>query len=157
MHSSQVSKRLNVDSHLKYVFIKDASHASIGGLDNITDHMWKPQQTYAILDLEVECVWDTLKPLFVNDIVKAHSDRVKEQLLLTLNGAFSILANIFFYLTSSFALRNFRIFPLSSPRIDSQMAVVFTWYWPSTGLTSGTPKCLSGLITSIPLPVLIVS
>ena len=95
MHSSHVPKRLNIDSHLKYVFIKDELHASFGNIDNITDHTSKPQQTHVILDLEVECVWDTLKPMFVNDLVKSHSDRIKEQPLLTLSRTFSILANNF--------------------------------------------------------------
>ena len=95
MHGSHVPTKLNVDSHLKYVFIMDELYASLGGIDNITNHMWKPPQRYAILDLELECVWDTLKPMFVNDLVESHSDCIKEQPLLTLCGAFSILANNF--------------------------------------------------------------
>ncbi len=50
---------------------------------------------YVILDLELECVWDTLKPTFLNDLVKLLSDCIKEQSLFTLDGAFSILANAF--------------------------------------------------------------
>ena len=68
---------------------------SLGGLDNITDYTWKCLQRYVILDLEVECVWDTPQPMFVNDHVKSRSDCIKEQPLLTLCGAFSILANNF--------------------------------------------------------------
>ena len=50
---------------------------------------------YVILDLELECVWDTLKPTFLNDLVKLLSDCIKEQSLFTLDSAFSILANAF--------------------------------------------------------------
>ena len=50
---------------------------------------------YAILDLELECIWDTLKPTFLNDFVKLLSDCIKEQPLFALNGTFSILANAF--------------------------------------------------------------
>ena len=155
MYSSHAPTKLNVDSRLKYVFIMDESHASLGGIDNITDPTWKPPQTYVILDLELECVWDTHKPMFVNDLIKSHSDRIKERPLLTLNGAFSILANNFE--TNQFLYaEELRNFLLSSPGIHSQMAVVFTWCWPSTGLTSWTLKHLLEIITSIPLSVLIV-
>jgi hypothetical protein len=70
MHSSHVPTKLNVDVH-----------ASLGGIDNITDHTWKPPQTLVILDLELECIWDTLKPTFPNDLVKLLSDCIKEHAL----------------------------------------------------------------------------
>jgi hypothetical protein len=48
-----------------------------------------------ILDLELECILDTLKPTFLNDLVKLLSDCIKEQPLFTLDGVFSIPANAF--------------------------------------------------------------
>jgi hypothetical protein len=50
---------------------------------------------YTILDLELECVRDALKPTFLNDLVKSLSDCIKEQPLFNLNNAFSIPANAF--------------------------------------------------------------
>jgi hypothetical protein len=95
MHSSHVPAKLNNGSRLKYVFIMDDLHASFGGFDNITNRTWKPPQMYAILDHELECIRDTLKPTFVNDHVELLSDHTKEQPPLTLGGAFSILAKTF--------------------------------------------------------------
>ncbi len=69
--------------------------AFFGGTNNITNCTWKTTQTYTILDLELECIRDNLKPVFLNDLVEPLSDRIKEQPLLTLDGAFNVLANIF--------------------------------------------------------------
>jgi hypothetical protein len=68
-HSSHVPTKLNVDSCLTYVFIVDDLHVSLGGIDNITNCIWKPSQTYMILDLELECIQDTLKPTLPSRIV----------------------------------------------------------------------------------------
>jgi hypothetical protein len=78
-----------------------------------------------ILDLELEYVWDNLKPTFLNDLVKSLSDRIKEQPLLLLTVLLAFLQTLL-NLTNSFALRNFRTFLLSFLGMDSQMAVTFT-------------------------------
>ncbi len=95
MHSSHVPTKLNVGSRLKHILILDNLHASFGGIDNITNRTKSSPQRYAILDLELECIRDTLKATFLNDLVNLLSDCIKEQNLFTLDGALSILANAF--------------------------------------------------------------
>jgi hypothetical protein len=123
---TQILCSFNVDSNFEYTPIMNNKHVLYGGLDNIPNFIPRTK-LYLIVDLELVLIMNTPGLTILNDLIELLSNRVKI-FPFSLSTALLVLLETDLNPIHSFPLKNFKIFPLSSPGTNNQIAITLMSY-----------------------------